>query len=221
MAAYPARPRSAFLLWCQAHLEAFAADPAALGLSEAEVEAFALETAASEARTLESRAARQAALLATQADKDAHLALKRRAHTLVQAIRAHAARSPDPLAVYTAAQILPPGRPSPAPPPARPTGLEVELIASSGELALRWKARNPDSASGTTYIVRRRLPGERSFAFAGITGSKTFVDSTLPAGVEFVEYTVQGHRGQSPGPLSNILSVNIGRLQRGISARAA
>ena len=28
---------------------------------------------------------------------------------------------------------------------------------------------------GTTYIVRRKLPGERTFAFLGVSGAKRFI----------------------------------------------
>jgi|GEM_PF-2745679 len=65
--------------------------------------------------------------------------------------------------------------------------------------------------AGTSYLVRRRLPGERAFTLLGVTGQKRFVDETIPAGMRQVEYTVQGQRGKRTGALSQIFFVSIGQ----------
>ena len=105
--------------------------------------------------------------------------------------------------------IAAPAAPTPAPPPAQPTGLTVSIDPASGELTLRWKATNP--APGTGYIIRRRAAGETAFSIVGIAGNKTFSDSTFTAGPDKVEYTVQGTRSGIVGPLSPIFTVNFGK----------
>jgi hypothetical protein len=63
--------------------------------------------------------------------------------------------------------------------------------------------------------VRRRIPGETSFGFIGVTGTKTFTDSTFAAGPDTVEYTVQGARSGVSGPLSNIFLIRFGSGEGG------
>ncbi len=97
------------------------------------------------------------------------------------------------------------------------------LDASGGNLTLRWKAANPAGTSGTSYIIRRRLPGESEFAFIGVSGKKEFVDDSVSFGPEVregihapaVQYTVQGQRADSSGPLSPIFTVNFGQAPGG------
>jgi hypothetical protein len=86
---------------------------------------------------------------------------------------------------------------------------------TSGNLTLRWTAANPAGTSGTSYIIRRRLPSESEFSFIGVSGRKEFVDDSLIAGPDSVLYTVQGQRADSSGPLSPIFTVNFGRLPSG------
>ena len=95
-------------------------------------------------------------------------------------------------------------------------GLVVRLgLLGGAALTLRWKASNPAGTSGTSYIIRRKLPSETQFQFIGVSGKKEFVDDTLIAGPDSVQYTVQGQRADSSGPLSPIFVVNFGRLPGG------
>jgi hypothetical protein len=48
-----------------------------------------------------------------------------------------------------------------------------------------------------------------------VSGKKEFIDDTLIAGPDSVQYTVQGQRADSSGPLSPIFVVNFGRLPGG------
>lgn len=48
----------------------------------------------------------------------------------------------------------------PCPRPPSPPACPVRLDASADNLTLRWKARNPTNARGTTYIIRRQLVDE-------------------------------------------------------------
>jgi hypothetical protein len=135
------------------------------------------------------------------------------------------------------------------PPPAQPGGLAATLDAATGHISLRWKASNPANARGTTYIIRRKLPGETQFAFIGVAGKKRFVDETLMLGAGVrdpvtqlasraggilapgnlapgmlapaVQYTVQGQRANLSGPVSPIFTVNFGKLPGKTAAMVA
>ncbi|MBI5864616.1 MAG: fibronectin type III domain-containing protein [Planctomycetes bacterium] len=107
--------------------------------------------------------AKQAYRVATQETNGAFAALRATAGDDVRLIRAYAESQSKPEVVYNTAQIPPPAAPTPIPPPGQPTDLTVTLAPSTGELTLRWKVTNPPGASGTSYIIRRRLPGESEF----------------------------------------------------------
>ncbi len=218
MSTYPTAPRAKFLAWCEVHDDIFLDHAAAIGMTPEQAAAFAGATAAAKAAILAQAQARQAALVATQAAKDAIMSLREEAGLAVRTIRAFAESQsggtkggPTPDEVYQLAQIPAPAAPSPAPPPAKPRRLSVALDAVTGALTLRWKVSNPAGTSGTTYLVRRRLPGETAFSLIGVTGRKQFVDATLMAGVEGVQYTVQGQRGRHAGPVSEVFVASIGR----------
>ena len=210
MSAFPVSPRSSFLLWCQSHAPIFIAEATTIGLTAAQAEQFAARTlAAQEARTAYDTA-RQAARSAHQKMLDALAELRFDAGLAVQSIRARAAGSDNPVAVYAAAKIDPPSKPSPSEPPAQPKTLRVALDASSGALTLRWKAANPAGTQGTSYIIRRRLPGENGWTILGVAGKKRFVDNSLVAGTPQAEYIVQGLRSGTAGPPSQIFLVTFG-----------
>ena len=215
MATYPIAPRPAFLEWCQAHEAVLVANAAQIGLTPLQATAFKNATDAAATAALALEQAKQAAKVATQAAGQAFGTLRSSAGDTVKLIRAFAENSTKPDTVYQLAQIPPPAQPSPAPPPAQPEKLAVGLDATRGSVTLRWKAANPAGTSGTTYIIRRKLPGESEFSFLGVSGKKTFVDDTLVAGPDSVQYTVQGQRADSSGPESPIFTVNFGRLPNG------
>jgi hypothetical protein len=79
----------------------------------------------------------------------------------------------------------------------------------------RWKASNPAGTSGTAYIIRHKLPEESAFSFIGVSGKKEFIDDTLIAGPDSVQYTVQGQRADSSGPVSPIFTVMFGQAPGG------
>jgi hypothetical protein len=188
----------------------FNADPEAIGLSPGQAADFASLAVDAAAALLAQDKAQQAALVATQKVRQAFAALQAGAGDAVRSIRAYAELTTSPNSVYATAQIAPPADATPTPPPAQPRRLRVTLEAATGALELSWKARSPRRTGGTAYIIRRRLPGETAFGFLGVTGVKTFVDETVPAGVEQVQYTVQGQRGAKAGAVSEVLTVAMG-----------
>lgn len=215
MSTYPTSPRSAFLEWCQTHVATFLTSPAAIGLTPAQASAFNAATDAAAAASMDQGIAREASKTATLTAEVAFDALRASASEVVRTIRTFAENSADPNAVYIEAQIPPPSPPTPAPPPAQPTDFTVTLDSNDGSMVLRWKAANPVGTTGTAYVVRRKLPGESEFAFLGISGKKEFIDDTLVAGPDSVQYTVQGQRGNLAGPVSPTFIVSFGRAPDG------
>ncbi|MFM9995574.1 MAG: fibronectin type III domain-containing protein [Phycisphaerales bacterium] len=210
MATYPVTPRSEFLQWCQAHAPVWAVNAMEIGLTAPQTTAYTAAVTGAAAALLAQNQAQEAAKAATLGAATAFENLRDLTSTNVAAIRTYAEAQADPNTVYQTAMIPAPATPTPVAPPAKPSDLTVTLNTSSGAPTLRWKASNPAGSSGTSYIVRRRLPGEGAFTFIGVSGKKEIVDATMPAGPDWVEYTVQGQRSDSSGPLSEIFTVKFG-----------
>ena len=219
MPTYPTSPRSALLEWCRVHDPIFFDHCSEIGIGKDQAVIFRGAVASAAAALLAQEQARQAALVATQEVERAFAALTAQAGDAVRSIRAFAGTNTDPAKVYSIAEVPPPATPSPVPPPARPSRLTVRLDATTGSLTLRWKATNPTNARGTTYIIRRKLPGEADFSFIGVAGKKWFVDETLTAGRQSVQYTVQGQRANLSGPVSPVFTVHLGKLSGKLSGK--
>lgn len=214
MATYPTTPRSAFLAWCQTHVPIFVEHDSEIGLTEPQALSFQTAYNNAAAATAAQDAAISAAKAATAAANDKVAILRNSASLMTRLIRTYATAHNNP-GVYTMAQIPPPADPSEAPPPAKPIELSVELNNASGALTLRWKASNPVGTTGTSYIIRRKLPSQSAFTFLGVSGEKRFVDNTFTAGPDSVQYTVQGQRADSAGPESDAFVINFGKTPSG------
>jgi len=217
MSTYPTSPRAAFLQWCTTHAEIFATHAEEIGLTPAQGAAFASQLTKTDGAVQSQDVAKQVQQAATITVDACVASLKTMAGDAVRSIRAFAELQPDPTEIYTLAQIPPPAAPSPVPPPAQPMNLTVTLDATTGSVTLRWKCTNPPSGGGTAYIIKRKLPGQSEFSFVGVSGKKEFVDETLIAGPDWVQYTVQGQRADVPGPVSPVFTVNFGQAPDGIA----
>ncbi|MFN0012851.1 MAG: hypothetical protein ACKVS8_14550 [Phycisphaerales bacterium] len=214
MATFPTTPRSAFLTWGLAHTTVFDEQEGNIGLSASQVTAFTNAINAANAANQAQENARLAYRAAINTGTDAFNAARRSASLTTKVIRTFAETTNNPN-VYSLAQIPPPSEGSIAPPPAKPLDLSVELNNASGALTLRWKASNPPGTTGTSYIIRRKLPSETAFSFLGVTGSKKFIDNSFTAGPDSVQYTVQGQRADSAGAESDAFIINFGRTPSG------
>ncbi|MBK8271277.1 MAG: hypothetical protein IPK83_24345 [Planctomycetes bacterium] len=213
MSTFPTGKRSEFLQWCQAHVPVWEANAGDIGLTDPQAGAFGIRIVKMAAAELALDEAKQAYEAAVQTAKAAFRLAKSDAAILTQAIRAKALSTKNPLTVYNLAQIAPPRKRRPAPPPARPTRLDAALGASDGSLTLTWKCTNPAGTSGTSYVIRRRLAGDTGYTVLGMAGKKRFVDEMLPTGSSSVQYTIQGIRAGIAGPQSDILTVSLGARQ--------
>ena len=197
------------------HAPVWSANAEAIGLTEAQTSAFASLAAAARASYDAKLAAEEAARIANNVMRETVADARHSASTLIRIIKAFADAEAKPSTVYNLAQIPLPVEPTPLPPPAKPSNLAVELDPTNGALRLRWKAANPAGSSGTSYIIRRRTSPTGEFAFIGATGTKAFVDNTFFAGPDSVQYTVQGQRSDSAGPVSDIFTINFGKAPGG------
>jgi hypothetical protein len=82
-------------------------------------------------------------------------------------------------------------------------------LTTIGSLDLQWKCKHPPGASGTTYKISRRINGESTFTFLGVTGRRRFSDVTVPAGTASVTYQVQAIRSTKVGEIADF-NVNFG-----------
>jgi hypothetical protein len=98
---------------------------------------------------------------------------------MVRQMRTKAVSTNDPN-VYVLADIPAPATPSPVGPPGTPTDFKVTLNGD-GSLKLTWKCPNPVGAPGTTYQIARQLGPDADFILLGTSGSRKYVDTTLPA----------------------------------------
>lgn len=193
----------------ESHIGLWTSLPTQIGLLASDCTALAALIDQARKDYDEQKIALDAAKAATQRMNDSVRAM----HTLgaadIAKIKAFAEATNNPN-VYTLANLPAPTPGSAVPPPGQPTDLSVGLDATTGAIKLAWKVINPPGASGTSYIVRRKLPTQTQWQFVGVTGKKAFTDATFNAGPDSVQYTVQAQRSDSSGLVSNILQVNFG-----------
>lgn len=186
------------LQFCEEHIAPFTTNAVAIGTTAAAVTDLDTKTVAARAAYERQRAARLAAKDATVDFDLAIRAAADAASAIVKQVKAKAATAGD--GVYSLASLPVPQPPAPLGPLGKPYQFVVRL-SEGGALELSWKCTNPPGASGTIYQVSRRLgASEGPFAYVGATGTKTFVDATLPAGSSSVTYRVQAVRSTSVGP---------------------
>lgn len=193
------------------HLTPWTSHATTLGLSSAQMTAMAV--AVGNART-----AWTDAVNARAASKDATQNFNQMmsdAHKLVSAaielIRNKAESTNDP-SIWTLASLPAPTPPSEVPPPGTPFDFKISL-EQGGALGLKWKCNNPEGSGGTIYEVRRQQQGGPSdvWTFAGASGIKEFLDTTLPstwAGTG-VNYQITAVRSTSRG-VPSIFNVRFG-----------
>jgi hypothetical protein len=188
------------------HLPAWAEHAGEIGTSAQLVADLEALTDEAQAALAGQRAAQQAARAATQrlhqaAEKMGSLGAK-----IVMQIRTQAALAGP--GVNSLALIDRPATPAPIGPPGTPFKFTADL-QQIGWLTLRWKCKNPRGSTGTMYQVWRRTGFSGPFEFLGNTGTRKFVDRTVPAGAIAVTYQVQAVRSTKAGQFATH-NVNFG-----------
>jgi hypothetical protein len=189
------------------HNPLWSTNAVAIGTTASEVTDLETKTTAARAAIEAQRAAQIAAQSATLALHDAVNAMAGAGSDIIKQIRAKAAT--DGNSVYVLAGIPAPAVPAPVGPPGTPGNFTVELNGD-GSLNLGWKCANPVNSMGTIYQVYRRIGAAGEFTFIGASGTRRFIDATLPAGQGGpVTYQITPVRSTVAGPAAQFL-VNFG-----------
>lgn len=194
----------------EAHINTWQTNAVAIGLTPASV--TALGALADDARKAfeDMETARNAAKAATQIFYEKISALHAgpgAGQDMIDAIRLKAQTTSNP-GVYALAQIPPPATPSTTPPPGTPFDFTVGL-KQDGSLELKWKCTNPSGTQGTIYEVMRRFTLDGPFTFIGASGTRSFIDQTIPNGAAPATYRVTAVRSTQRGSAAQF-TVNFG-----------
>jgi hypothetical protein len=196
------------LVWLEGHIDAWLADPAAIGLTAAQVAALEAEIITARASFTHAETIRAESLSATlgfQTDADR---MRQSAARMIASVKAFANNQPEPMSVYTAASLSPRAPRSPLGPPEQPGNLRATLL-TTGAVKLDWAGKGP---SGTVYEVYRKRPGETTLDLLANVGAKkkTYTDKSLPPGTTSVQYQIRAIRGETVSPFSPAYTIQFG-----------
>jgi hypothetical protein len=181
-----------------------------IGLTAAQAQEYKVATEAAGNKQQAALAARQAAKAATQEQNEAFTTLRRLNASYLRLIRGFAEQSADPAKVYILAELPPPGKPGPVQAPNAPFDLTADLAIAQGGISVRWKATQPKGVSGVVYVVERAIGAQQNWTSIGLTGTKSLVDASLPAGTSRVFYRVTAQRGTLSSTGSTVLDIRLG-----------
>ena len=222
MAIVPIRNEQ-FLTFLNERTDQWADNGPALGLGQPVITEFQALLATANVAFDTAGKARNSAKAATDAQTVALSNVRKATANIIRQIRLTADRSATPENIYILAQLPAPQPPSPRPAPAAPTDLRATLNASTGNLTIRWKARQQ---AEVVYFVSRATIGSTGTVgpaeLVGTVGGKSFTDEDLPAGAAGFQYAVRAQRGKVSGEPSSTLVVRLsggGMTQSIINAR--
>ena len=189
--------RKQALEWVEARIGNWNTDPTAIGLTTSAVTDLLGKTIMARSSFVSVESARQDSKNSTQTFYTDADTMHQAASPMVANIKNFADNSSNPDAVYFAAEVSPVSPKTPAPPPATPV-ITGATINGDGSVTIGFDATG---SVGTVWQVARQLSTETSFSFVGNADVKTksFIDSTLPAGPASATYQVTGIRGSLSG----------------------
>lgn len=220
--------RADLLEFAALHIEEWAVDPEAIGMTPAMIDAMrqALDDAAKafeKAQQLRDEA--QAATLTSNTNIAALRALTATAVASIKAFaRVQETQGASQATVYAAARIEPPRAASPLPAPEQVRQVNIH-INQHGRAVLSWTPPPPRDAreraagrTGVWYEVERKSPGTAAFFGVGGTAERTFIDTPLAVGE--TQYRVRARRGDRAGPWSLVAAATVGVSSSTAAARA-
>lgn len=176
------------------HLPVWTADPTTIGLTPAQVTQLASLTTAARTAFDAAQTVRMNSRTATQTQNRAVADMADFGSDLIKTIRAFAQTSGDE-SVYELAAIPAPAPPTPAPPPTTPAGVAA-VIDASGNVVITWESENAAPHTGAYFTVRRKLESQAGYEEIGASGSRRFIDASIPHGTVSARYQVRAHRGE-------------------------
>lgn len=192
--------------WFEQRINGWKSAPTTIGLTAAQC--TALDDAIKNARTNYNAA--QAARIAS---KNATLGQRTFVNTMttlgsdaLRFIKAYANAQANPDAVYQAASVPPPAQPTPAGDPKAPTEVTADPNAD-GTVTIKWKG---STANQTFFSIWRRVGNNTQWTQIGSVATKSFVDSTVPAGSPTVTYFLRSQRNMQVSAPSDEATVNFG-----------
>jgi hypothetical protein len=209
MSVFPTRIKN-LLEFCEQRQGVWVLQAAAIGLPTPLATDFKNATIAARAAWTAQLNAEQALRNAVIAQQNAVAALRRTGGDCVRIIRGFAEIQANPDGVYAIAQLPPPATPAPAGPPGTPEQFKAGLNPD-GSVTMRWKCVNPPNTTGTVYKIVRRAEGESGFTPVAVVGVRNFTDTTIPAGVNRVEYVVTAQRAEFIGQPASPFIVMFGQ----------
>jgi hypothetical protein len=125
-------------------------------------------------------------------------AMRTMASGQVVQIRGFARTTPNPAAIFTAAQLPQPADRTPAPPPGTPEGFKVQLL-QSGDLRFTFTCDHPEGVSAVTYKVMRQDAPQTPYVFLKNAKKRQFDDDTLTGDSTLVTYLVTAQTSTKDG----------------------
>ena len=190
------------LEYFESHTPIWVAAGSGLGLSDMQTAELAQRTAQARAAYGELVAIRAAAQSATQKWYDTWGRMADVGREDIRSIKAFAESRPNPLSVYTAAQVDPPATPGGAgtgPLPGTPGSFKVALNPATGALTITWKCVGGDGHA--VYLVTRQYANQSAPTFLTVAPRKRVTDTSLGA-LETASLPVTYFITCTRGPLS-------------------
>lgn len=202
------------IAFCEAHLPVWTTNPTSVGLTAAAVAKLSNDTKSARAAYDAAQAARQASKAATTTYQANLTVMRGQVSDMLKNIKAFAASSTNPPAVYAAAQIPEPLPPTPQGAPGTPTDITVGLNPD-GSVTIKWKATDASVSSGAIFDVSRRVGISGPYVGVGSSvpagrSAFSFTDSTLAFGTDLCSYIITPRRGTKVGTPSPSVNVQLG-----------
>jgi hypothetical protein len=211
--------KQAALNWLEAHQVQWNNNLAAIGLTSAQMVDLGLEVANARQAFTSVQSIRADAKAETQTWYTKANSMRKVGSELITSIKAFAQNSDDPDAVYLLAGMTGKAPPSPIAPPNQPTIDNAQLMGN-GSVIVNFSGTGP---VGTVWRVSRKLDGETSFSIIGSADAKTksYVDATIPTGIDSATYIVTGERGSQVGLPSFEMTARFGNAAAAAASQAA
>ena len=207
------KPKLKRIAFYRSHLSPFAENALAIGTTPEAVADLSAKVAEAREARLAQRQAMSAARAATSRFNTAISAMNAAGASIIAQVRTQAQTTGN-RDVYNLALLPPPASRSPIGEPGTPSAFEFELHGA-GLLVIKWRCKNPKGSTGTMYQVYRRLSPTGEYTYLGATGSKSFLDSTIPPGASNLTYRIQAIRSTKVGTAATF-NVTFGRIPDGI-----